>query len=57
MFNVGDRVRFLARIGEHEPGTPAVVVDVHGDGAYDVELGSGERLLVVESAIAPEDAD
>jgi hypothetical protein len=57
VLNLGERVHLLARIGEHEPGTPAVVVDAHADGTYEVEVGSGVRLLVVESAVGLEEAD
>jgi hypothetical protein len=55
--NLGDRVQLLARIGDHQAGTPGVIVDAHPDGTYVVEIGSGERLLVVESAVGLEDAD
>jgi hypothetical protein len=50
----GDRVYLLARIGDYPAGTSAVVVAEHPDGTYDVEVGSGQRLLVVATALALE---
>jgi hypothetical protein len=50
----GDRVYLLARIGDHPAGTTGVVVEAHPDGTYGVEVGSGERLLVAATALAPE---
>jgi hypothetical protein len=50
----GDRVYLLARIGDHPAGTAAVILEAHPDGTYVVEVGSGERLLVVATALASE---
>ena len=52
MFSAGTQVRLLHRIGDYPAGTLATVVEMRPDNLCEIDLGTGQRLLISCEALA-----